>query len=80
MATNKKTAKRTQAKKTVKTAPKKCATRTCKKKASKKDDKHKFIIFGLSVILIILFGSLGAMTWARYTTTQTSVATTRIAK
>ncbi len=82
MATNKKsTAKKTAAKKVTKTAPKKCATRTCKcKKKDQKNEKHKFIIFGLAVILIILCGSLGAMTWARYATTASGTASAQIAK
>lgn len=80
MATNKKsTAKKTAARKVTKTAPKKCATRTCKKK-DQKDEKHKFIIFGLAVILVILCGSLGAMTWARYATTAGGTATVQVAK
>ena len=80
MATTKKsTAKKTAAKKVAKTAPKKCATRTCKKK-EQKGEKHKFIIFGLAVVLIILCGSLGAMTWARYATTVSGTASTQVAK
>ncbi|MBR3368497.1 hypothetical protein IKG45_01755 [Candidatus Saccharibacteria bacterium] len=80
MATNKKsTAKKTAARKVAKPAPKKCATRTCKKK-EQKSEKHKFIIFALAVVLIILCGSLGAITWARYATTRTGAATTQVAK
>lgn len=80
MATTKKsTAKKTAAKKVVKTAPKKTATRTYKKK-DQKDEKHKFIIFGLAVVLVILCGSLGAMTWARYATTVSGTASTQVAK
>ena len=81
MATKKNATKRTVAKKVKKPAPKKCATRTChKKKEEKRDDKHKFIIFGLAVVLVILCGSLGAMTWARYATTVSGTASVSVAK
>lgn len=89
MATTKKTAT-----KTAKAAPKKaatkccakkaCASKTCAKKCTKKeqkDEKHKFIIFGLVLTLVLLGSSLGVMTWARYTTQFTGVsATTQVAK
>lgn len=74
------TAKKT-ATKTAKAAPKKvvskccakkaCASKTCAKKCAKKeqkDEKHKFIIFGLVLTLVLLGSSLGVMTWARYVT------------
>ena len=89
MATAKKTAT-----KTAKAAPKKaatkccakkaCASKTCAKKACAKkqqDEKHKFIIFGLVLTLVILGSSLGVITWARYTSEYTGVSVkTQVAK
>lgn len=88
MATTKKTAT-----KTAKAAPKKvatkccakkaCASKTCAKKCAKKeqkDEKHKFIIFGLVLTLVLLGSSLGVMTWARYATTVAGTASTTVAK
>ena len=89
MATTKKTAT-----KTAKAAPKKaatkccakkaCASKTCAKKACAKkqqDEKHKFIIFGLVLTLVILGSSLGVITWARYTSEFTGYSMkTQVAK
>lgn len=84
MATTKKTAT-----KTAKAAPKKvatqccakktCACKTCSKKKEEKDDKHKFIIFGLALTLAILASSFGIITFARYATTISGKASTSVA-
>lgn len=88
MATTKKTAT-----KTAKAAPKKvaskscakkaCASKTCARKCAKKeqkDEKHKFIIFGLVLTLALLGTSLGVMTWARYYTVTNGTASAQVAK